>query len=528
MKLRTQLVLLAAAVALSPVLVAAIYAGAHSALRQRTDVAQRDFPPAMRWIREELPRYLAGEQPTIELPDGVDLTALDTGNRVLFSSLPRYPAGTAVDPTELLRASRERADARTMLEPLFRDGELSGTFLLSMPIRSVPYLARPRLSWMLRGGLAIFLPIAIVAAAVAWIIAAAVNRSVTRLQQATRRVAGGDLDFELPARGNSELASLARSFDAMRGALKDEAERRSRLLAAVSHDVKTPLTAIKGYLEAIADGLAEDRETRDRYLAIIAEKADLLGARVSELIEYVRLSSSHWNIEPAPAGLAAFHRELCAGAAGDAAVRKRRLRQDLRIPERLTAAIDGPLMSRAYENILDNALRFTPDGGAVTVSASIVGGDLQVRIADSGPGVAAEDLPHLFDPFYRGAGTSSGFGLGLSIARSITDAHGWSLDVDRRAAPGTTFVIAIPAGVISDGPISAGPISAGPISAGMAHDRIMEADVIRTDLQHYPPRLAPAAASKDLRAAPPAADLASSPAAGRGPGHRGRPLLEET
>lgn len=491
MRLRTQLVLLAAAVALSPVLVAAIYAGAHSVLRQSADVAQRDFPPAMRWIREELPRYLAGDQPTIELPDGVRLTVLDTDNRVLFSSLPRYPAGTAVDPSELLRASRERADTRTMLEPLFRDGELAGTFLLSMPIRSVALLARPRLSWMLRNGLTIFLPLAIVAAAVAWIIAAAVNRSVTRLQRATRRVAGGDLDFELPARGNSELASLARSFDAMRGALKDEAERRSRLLAAVSHDVKTPLTAIKGYLEAIADGLAEDRETRDRYLAIIAEKADLLGARVSELIEYVRLSSSHWSIEPAPTGLAAFHRELCAGMAGDAAVLKRRLRQDLRIPERLTAAIDGPLMSRVYENILDNALRFTPEGGAVTVTASVAGGgDLQVRIADAGPGVAAEDLPHLFDPFYRGSGTSSGFGLGLSIARSITDAHGWSLDVDRNAAPGTTFVLTIPARLIA----------ARPTSDGAEQSRIMDE----------------------------AADLASTPAAGRGQGHRGRPLLEET
>lgn len=515
MRLRTQLVLLAAAVALSPVLVAGIYLGAQSVLRQRTDVAQRDLPPAVRWIREELPRYLAGEQPTIELPDGVDLTALDTGNRVLFSSLPGMPAGTAVDPTALLRASRAR-DTRTMLEPLFRDGELTGTFLLTMPVRTVPYLARPRLSWMLRGGLTIFLPIAIVAAAVAWIIAAAVNRSVTRLQHATRRVAGGDLDFELPARGTSELASLARSFDAMRGALKDESERRSRLLAAVSHDVKTPLTAIKGYLEAIADGLAEDRQTRDRYLAIIAEKADLLGARVSELIEYVRLSSSHWNIDPAPAGLAAFHRELCAGAAGDAAVRKRRLRCDLRIPERLTAAIDGPLMSRAYENILDNALRFTPEGGVVTVSAAVAaGGGLQVRIADSGPGVAAADLPHLFDPFYRGAGAASGFGLGLSIARSITDAHGFRLDVDPDAAPGTTFVITIPAGSM------AGRAQPGP-------SRIMDPDVIGTHLQHDPPRLAPAPATKDRRAAPQAADLASTTAAGRGPGNRGRPLLEET
>ncbi|MCY4376246.1 MAG: HAMP domain-containing sensor histidine kinase [Spirochaetaceae bacterium] len=502
MRLRTQLLLLVAAVGLSPVLVSAIYAGAHALLRQPADVAQRDFPLAMRAIRDDLPRVLTGEQESIDLPDGVVLTVLDTENLVIFSTGTEYGPGAAVDPRELLRASREDRNHRTMLEPLFEDGRLAGTFLLSMPGPAVPGLSRPSwLGWLLRYGLFFFLPLAVIAAAGAWIIATGVNRSVTRLQRATRRVADGDLDFKLHARGTSELASLARSFDAMRGALKDETERRSRLLAAVSHDVKTPLTAIKGYLEAIADGLAEDRETRDRYLGIIAEKADLLGVRVSELIEYVRLSSSQWNIEPVPTALAAFHRELCAGIAGDAEVLKRRLLQDLRIPERLTAPMDGPLLSRAYENILDNALRFTPEGGTVTVSASLAeSGDIEARITDSGPGIAAEDLPHLFDPFYRGTGTSAGFGLGLSIARSITDAHGFRLDVDGMASPGTTFLIRIPARLIS---------------AGAEHHRIMRMEVIPTDVQHAAARPERATASKDLRAAPSAADLASTPSAGR-------------
>ena len=507
MRLRTQLLLLVAAVALSPVLVAAIYAGASAVLRQPTDIAQRDFPLAMRAIRDDLPRVLAGEQDSIDLPDGVVLTVLDTENLVLFSTAAEYGRGAAVDPRELLHASRADRDTRTMLEPLFDDGELAGTFLLSMPSPAVPALARPGwLGWLLRYGLVIFLPLAVIAAAGAWIIATGVNRSVTRLQRATRRVADGDLDFELTARGNSELASLARSFDAMRGALKEETERRSRLLAAVTHDVKTPLTAIKGYLEAIADGMAEDRDTRERYLGIIAEKADLLGARVSELIEYVRLSSSQWQIDPVPTGLAAFHRELCDGIAGDAAVLKRCLRTEIRIPERLAAPLDAALLSRAYENILDNALRFTPEDGTVTVSASVAGGDLEVRIADSGPGIAAEDLPHLFDPFYRGAGTSSGFGLGLSIARSITDAHGFSLDVDSRESPGTTFVIRVPARLIS---------------AGEGQHRIMGTEVIPTDVQHAAAGVEPVTVSKDLRAAPSAADLASTPSAGLGQGLRG-------
>ena len=508
MRLRTQLLLLVAAVALSPVLVSAIFAGASTLLRQRTDVAQRDFPLAMRVIRDDLPRVLAGEQASIDLPDGVVLTVLDTENLVLFSTGTEYGRGAVVDPRELLHASRRDPDIRTMLEPLFLDGELAGTFLLSVPGPVIPALARHGwLGWVLRYGLAIFLPLAVIAAGGAWIIATGVNRSVTRLQRATRRVADGDLDFELDARGNSELASLARSFDAMRGALKEETERRSRLLAAVTHDVKTPLTAIKGYLEAIADGMAEDRETRDRYLEIIAEKADLLGARVSELIEYVRLSSSQWHIEPVPTGLAAFHRKLCAGVAGDAAVLKRRLRHQLRIPERLEAPLDATLLSRAYENILDNALRFTPEDGTVTVSASVAdGGDVEVRIADSGPGIAAEDRPHLFDPFYRGAGTSSGFGLGLSIARSITDAHGFSLEVDSRQPPGTTFVITVPARLIS---------------AGDGQHRIMGTEVIPTDVQHAAAGVEPATVSKDLRAAPSAADLASTPSAGLGQGLRG-------
>ena len=147
MRLRTQLLLLVAAVALSPVLVSAIYAGASAVLRQR------DFPLAMRSIHDDLPRVLAGEQETIDLPDGVVLTVLDVENLVLFSTGREYGPGAAVDPREVLRASRESRDIHIRLEPLFRNGELAGTFLLSVPARAIPALARPGwLGWMRTAG----------------------------------------------------------------------------------------------------------------------------------------------------------------------------------------------------------------------------------------------------------------------------------------------------------------------------------------------------------------------------------------
>ena len=122
------------------------------------------------------------------------------------------------------------------------------------------------------------------------------NGSILKLEGATRRIAEGDLDFELPARGNDQIASLTRSFDSMRRALKEEYARRSRFIMGVSHDLRTPLTLIQGYVEAISDGFAAEPDAQKKYLSIILDKTHALEAMIGELIEFVKMETGEWRM----------------------------------------------------------------------------------------------------------------------------------------------------------------------------------------------------------------------------------------
>ena len=121
-----------------------------------------------------------------------------------------------------------------------------------------------------------------------------INVSISRLEEATRRISEGNLDFRLEAKGSDSIASLTRSFDAMRNRVREETAARSRFLMAVSHDLKTPLSSITGYLDAIQDGMAENPETLDKYLSVIRDKTGLLESRIRQLIDFVKLEMGQW------------------------------------------------------------------------------------------------------------------------------------------------------------------------------------------------------------------------------------------
>ncbi len=232
-------------------------------------------------------------------------------------------------------------------------------------------------------------------------------------------------------------------------ALKQTDDLRRELVANVSHDLRTPIASLHGYLETLLLKESQlSRQQRRQYLEIALRHSTHLARLVAELFELAKLDAEDITL----------HREPCAlGELVQDVLQKFRLGAreagiDLGgdIPQDLPLVMaDIALIERVLDNLIDNALRYTGAGGTVRVSLSAHGTGIDVRISDTGCGIAAEDIPRLFDRFYRGKssakeGADSGAGLGLAIAKRILDLHGTSIDVESERGVGTTFGFSLP------------------------------------------------------------------------------------
>jgi len=276
------------------------------------------------------------------------------------------------------------------------------------------------------------------------IIIRSLNVSIARLEEGTRRISAGDLDFELAARGSDRIAILTRAFDDMRKRVRQDAEARSRLIMSVSHDLKTPLSSITGYLDAIGDGMASDPGQMEKYLAIIRDKTGLLESRISQLIDYVKLETGEWKRSRESVRLAPFLLEAMTVFRTEAEARGWAFDFSIDIPQSAAASMDVDLVSRALENLVQNAFRYAEAGTTIRFLAAQEKGCVVLRIINRGE-IAEKDLPFIFEPFYRGTRSrrEAGFGLGLSVVKWVASSHGWTLEAASRAGE-TSFTIGIP------------------------------------------------------------------------------------
>jgi len=279
---------------------------------------------------------------------------------------------------------------------------------------------------------------AALAAFLAFLLARRLLRPIDQLAAATRRVASGETDVAVPVEGKDELAELGHSFNTMASELSAAREAQRSFLESVSHELKTPLTSIRGYAEALEEGAVSPQEGG----RVVATEADRLERLVFDLLDLARLGR---------AGFAVEHRPIDLGAVGTAAV-QRHLPRAQELGVALTSTSDngawgvgdeGRLL-QATSNLIENALRLTPAGGSVEVSTRA--GTIAVR--DTGPGLAAEDLPRAFERFYLydryRSERAVGSGLGLAIVKELTAAMGGEVTAAGRPGGGAEFQIRIP------------------------------------------------------------------------------------
>lgn len=265
-----------------------------------------------------------------------------------------------------------------------------------------------------------------------------VARPLEGVAEGIREMAEGRYGRRLDYKGSYEITVIQEHLNAMSEALeRAEAENRrleesrSRLLADLSHDLKTPVTTIQGYAHALRLGMAENESKRERYLELISQKSAHLTALIEDLTRFSSLDSPDYPLSPAPSDLVELVRELAAEYYELFAGKKMPLTVDLPRGS-FVFAFDTKLVRRAISNLLSNTLNYGPSGTEVVLRLRQTGGLAELTVADHGGGIAEPLASTIFDPFVRGddaRGSRGGTGLGLSIARKTAELHGGTLEL---------------------------------------------------------------------------------------------------
>ena len=259
------------------------------------------------------------------------------------------------------------------------------------------------------------------------------------LIEASERVESGDFSVRVPEEGPREVRSLARAFNSMSSRLEEMEQQRQSSLADVSHELRTPLTVIQGNVEALIDGVyPADRE----HLEPILEEARVMARLIEDLRTVTLAEAGRLVLHREPTDLGALLADVAAGYRGQAEGAGVQL--IVTVADAVPAMdVDPARLREIVSNLLANALRHTPSGGSVDLAARVAGGDFEVTVRDTGSGMSAEELDHIFDRFYRSP-NSPGSGLGLPIARDLVQAHGGTVTATSEPGRGTTVRFTLP------------------------------------------------------------------------------------
>ena len=272
---------------------------------------------------------------------------------------------------------------------------------------------------------------------------------LVKLRRATQNIKDGNLDFTLEVDGADEFSELCRDFEEMRRRLKDSAEEKlvldkenKELISNISHDLKTPITAVKGYVEGIMDGVADTPEKMERYVRIIYNKTNEMDHLINELTFYSKIDTNRIPYVFSKLNVEDYFADCAEEVGLELETRGIQLYYANYVDKDVLVIADGEQIRRVIYNIVSNAIKYMDkEKGVIQIRVKDVGDFIQVEIEDNGKGIAAKDLPNIFDRFYRTDvsrnSSKGGSGIGLSIVRKIMEDHGGKVWATSREGIGT-------------------------------------------------------------------------------------------
>jgi signal transduction histidine kinase len=296
-----------------------------------------------------------------------------------------------------------------------------------------------------------------ISVAFGYFVSDAITQTLRDLAEGAERVREGDFTARVRVQGPDEIARLGMAFNDMAADLQTSAARaealdmaRRNLVAWASHDLRTPLASLRAMIDALADGVASDPETTQRYLHQSQQEIARMSALINDLFDMAQLDAEGLILARETSSLGDLISDTLAAFGARAAAR------GVTLTGSVEAGVDPLWMasdkiSRVLHNLVDNALRYTPERGRVTISAMCADDLITVMVRDSGAGISSEDLPHIFERFYRGEKSRSregssggGAGLGLAIAQRLVEAHGGMMSAASSPGEGAVFTFTLP------------------------------------------------------------------------------------
>jgi len=362
------------------------------------------------------------EVPPGELPHGISQQeqgtfVTSTGQTFFFAAYPlrRLPDAQETSQVETFILSVPRAVALAIWASLLRPFLLAGLIALGISLM------------------------------VAILFARSVYRPISQVTEAAKKIAQGQYDQNIPVTGPKEVRGLAIGFNQMAAQVKRSQQQLRHFVADVSHQLKSPLTSIQGFAQAILDGTAGDDDTRLKAATIINDESIRMRRQVDELLELARMQSGQLKMAREPVDVNELL-EQCQEIFTVQAQEKGVLLK-LESEPLLTVVGDVDRLEQVFSNLLDNAIKNSPAKGEVYIFGRRIEADsVEIKVADSGPGIPPEQIPYVFERFYQAGGVRTGVGLGLAIAKEIVLAHDGTIEAKSDPGEETEFIVKLPTG----------------------------------------------------------------------------------
>jgi len=332
-----------------------------------------------------------------------------------------------------------------------KDGSIAEIVYLASPLPNTQWASLPGIvRWQLIG---VILAAILVASGSGLLLTRRISNPLGKLAESAWAVAGGDLNQSVPEDPDIvELAILSRTFNSMTASLRKAEQVKNAFIADVTHELRTPLTVIKGTIETLQDGAMDDLAAREPFLDSMGRETERLIRLVNDLLVLTRADSGALNLNLHPLDLEEMARARCAHMQPFASQRQVRLSVGAHLdsPGRSSIVrVDPDRIAQVLDNLLDNAIRYSPPCGAIRVVLDHDGDAVRCRVIDSGPGIPANHLPYVFERFYRvdpaRERSQGGSGLGLAIVRGLILAHGGQVSASSQEGLGTTLAFWLPA-----------------------------------------------------------------------------------